>query len=533
MILSLPTPLNRTRILELLKIYPVDFDREFLSSGFCYGFRIPVMQRPDRSFFVAERGMCEEYRSILNQLMKREIRLGRVNGPFARPPWATFISTPVFLVPKSSPGKFRIIHDLSCKGAPEAPNQLISDEFAAVQYASFDHAINLVAQVGYGAFMGKQDIAEAFKLLPVAPVDYYLLGFQLNQEFYYETVLPFGCRCSCLYSFILWEWLRRKPKILATKYLDDLFTVNASYEGLLNDWRVLEGLAQEVSLPLAEEKKAGPSTSVIYLGLEIDSVEGVVRLPQDKTGLIFKLIDEVLRKTRVSLKLMQRLLGHLCFASRAVPMGRPFLRRLYAFLSVFTSVEQKRRLGKDCRSDLLMWRFLFKNSLGPFKIFNRSFLGSDVLQLYTDSSGACGYGAVLGYRWFFGNWTDFPVSCTLWSIAALEFVPIILAMGTWKSEFAGKKINIHSDNSALVTVLNSRTAADSVLLALLRIFVILCVNDDIEVIATHVPGKENVGPDLLSRGQMDRFLRTFPRMEKLPSLVPNSCWSLFNNFCKF
>jgi hypothetical protein len=35
-------------------------------------------------------------------------------------------------------------------------------------------------------------------------------------------------------------------------------------------------------VPLAEEKKTGPACIIIFLGLEIDTLEMVKRIPQDK-----------------------------------------------------------------------------------------------------------------------------------------------------------------------------------------------------------------------------------------------------------
>ena len=96
--------------------------------------------------------------SILRHEIQKDLSLGRIVGPFVEPPFSIFISTPIFPVPKSSSGRWRVIHDLSCKGLSNAPNQLIADDWAAVQYASFDHALSLVANIGPGAVMGKQDV---------------------------------------------------------------------------------------------------------------------------------------------------------------------------------------------------------------------------------------------------------------------------------------------------------------------------------------------------------------------------------------
>ena len=518
--------------------YPIEKDRKFLTSCFTDGFPIPISQLPSASFFAPERKLSLEHREILKAKIEEEISLGRIRGPFLSPPFSLFISTPMFLVPKPTPGAFRIIHDLTCKGAIDAPNQLIMDEFASVQYATFDAALDLVADIGPGAYMGKQDVKDAFKVLPIKPSDYYLLGFSFDNQFYFETTLPFGCRCSCLYfetfsSFILFEWNRRSSSLLATKYLDDFFCTSKTFDGVLEDWRVLESFAEEIGLPLAVEKKLGPTTCITYLGLEIDSCQGVVRIPEDKTDKINILIKQILSQERISKKTLQRLLGHLNFACRAVPMARPFLRRMFSFLSIFTDSQQRHRLGFEFRQDLVMWKTFFDNGFGPFKIFNRQFITSSTLDLYTDACKSYGCAAVLGNRWLALAWHGLPLNTESWSISALEFLPILFSISTWSDAFKGQKVNFHVDNLALVYIINRKSASDRIMLALLRVFVILCVSIDLEVKATHVPGVQNVAADLLSRGKINEFKRISRNVDYESASIPGSFWSLFSSYFSF
>ena len=47
------------------------------------------------------------------------------------------------------------------------------------------------------AHLAKADVADAFRLLPVHPLDHNLLGFKYNKEYYYDTRLPMGCAAYC------------------------------------------------------------------------------------------------------------------------------------------------------------------------------------------------------------------------------------------------------------------------------------------------------------------------------------------------
>jgi hypothetical protein len=44
--------------------------------------------------------------------------------------------------------------------------------------------------------MGKCDIEDAFRLVPIHPTDYHMLGFTWNKLYYYDRCLPMGASSS-------------------------------------------------------------------------------------------------------------------------------------------------------------------------------------------------------------------------------------------------------------------------------------------------------------------------------------------------
>jgi len=67
---------------------------------------------------------------------------------------------------------------------------------------------------------------------------------------------------------------------------------------------------------------------LVYLGLELDSAEMVVRIPKDKMQEVVDKIKLILSQKKTTLKAMQSLIGSLNFCCRAIVVGRPFCRRL-------------------------------------------------------------------------------------------------------------------------------------------------------------------------------------------------------------
>lgn len=53
-----------------------------------------------------------------------------------------------------------------------------------------------IKDIGETAFCCKTDIRSAFRILPVAPEDYELLGFYWEGKYYFDKCLPMGCRTS-------------------------------------------------------------------------------------------------------------------------------------------------------------------------------------------------------------------------------------------------------------------------------------------------------------------------------------------------
>ena len=112
---------------------------------------------------------------VVSDKLHKEVALGRMAGPFSEVPVRDLVVSPLGVVPKKEPNKFRLIHHLSFpKGG--SVNDAIDPEACTVSYISFDAAVAWVRHYGRGALMAKSDIEAAFRLLPVHPDSFRLLG---------------------------------------------------------------------------------------------------------------------------------------------------------------------------------------------------------------------------------------------------------------------------------------------------------------------------------------------------------------------
>ena len=82
------------------------------------------------------------------------------------------------------------------------------------------------------------------------------------------------------------------------------------------------------------------------------------------------------------------------------------------------------------------------------------------LQLFTDSDGCSdlGCGAVFDSHWQCMQWAQEWKEIKYFKLVTfLELVPIVIAVTIWADQFQGKKIIFHTDNNALISILNSKT----------------------------------------------------------------------------
>ena len=106
-----------------------------------------------------------------------------------------FRVSPLGLALKNSPGEFCLIPHLSFpKGS--SLNDGIYPENTLVSYATVEDAVPFIKSVGSVCFLAKTDIKNAFRIIPINPQDYHLLGICWNGLYYYDRAMPMRCSSS-------------------------------------------------------------------------------------------------------------------------------------------------------------------------------------------------------------------------------------------------------------------------------------------------------------------------------------------------
>ena len=516
---SIPTPIRIHQLSQYLTGYNAKKVR-FLMSGFTQGFRL---QYQGERLFRDAKNLKSAYDlpEVLRIEIAKELQAGRIGGPFISPPFPQLQISPLGLIAKKEAGAYRLIHHLSFPEG-ESINDGISADDSHVQYQSIDDAIKYIRSMGVGSLMAKTDIEKAFRILPVHPDDYELLGMKVNKLFYYDKALPMGCSISCRlfedFSTAIHWVLSNKLAIPAVVHvLDDfLFIGSPATQECMHSLQSFLTLCENINIPIKHTKTVYPSTVICFLGIELDSIQMESRLPLDKVDKIKLLLNTFLERQKVTLKEMQSLIGTLNFACRVVSPGRPFLRRLIDLTRGLQKPHHHLRLTQAAKADLSAWKVFIDSFNGTYMFSSMIWENSEQLHFYTDASGV-GFGAIFGKKWFFQEWA--PLQRAL-QITIKELFPIVLAVEIWGGLLKNRCVIFHSDNSAAVAAINVQTSREPTVMRLIRRLVVVSLQLNIQFKAQHIPGKLNILADHLSRLQVAHFRRLAPHAERQPTLIP-------------
>ena len=178
-----------------------------------------------------------------------------------------------------------------------------------------------------------------------------------NGELFVDGALPFGLRSapklfSVVADGLLWIVSQHGVQH-AIHYLDDILLLGPPASGECR--RALAtslDLCGALGLPISTHKTEGPSTVINFLGIQIDTQEGVLRLPAEKLSRLRLLITAWRgRKCCIKRELLS-LIGQLQHACRVIQAGRTFLRRMIDLAGIVSELHHRIRLNLAFRSDL-------------------------------------------------------------------------------------------------------------------------------------------------------------------------------------
>ena len=277
---------------------------------------------------------------------------------------------------------------------------------------TLDKLADVPRYVYKGSYMTKCDDKSGYDHVSLASSSQTYVGFQWKGFWFVCTTLPFGWKISPFVYHTIGcaaTSFFRSIGIPCSLYIDDrlngeIMTASGPWSVLPESreewyrrnaataalWCVLVILVQLGSTIGIPKSVLCPTTSLEYLGLEVDSVKQCFHVPKRKISSWASLRESILSgKGSVHVKTLQRFQGKCVSFALAVPAVKLFIREMSRGISRVSS-KGLVQLSPDLRDELEYWRFLdaWQESVPWRKEYHIR------LSLSTDASGH-GWGGVI------------------------------------------------------------------------------------------------------------------------------------------
>lgn len=402
------------------------------------------------------------------------------------------VVSPIFLRKKKT-GDFRMIINL------EKLNKHIA--YKHFKMENFEQAVRLINK---GDFMASVDLRHAYYSIKVAEEQRKYLCFKWRGELYHFTCLANGIsegpRLFTKLMKPVFATLRQRGYTI-TSYIDDSLICNSSLSGCYDCLHGTMQLLRKLGFCINEDKSIlVPTKRIEYLGNVIDSGNMTVTLPERRIEKILHSCTLLLGKKREKIREVARVIGLLVAAIPAVEMGKLFYRNLEmakiaALQTNGGNFDKWMPVTEDMCKDLQWW-------VSQVAVQNRKiFRDCPDIELYSDASdsgwGGCLNSQTTGGRWFREE--------TQLHINARELKAILLTLQSFEHEVRGKLVKVFSDNTTAITYVNEMGGTKSRICNNISAEIwTWCVERDVWLTCSHIPGKHNILADTASRKFNDR-----------------------------
>lgn len=445
-----------------------------------------------------------EHEEFARETLQKWLQMGVYKVVQERP----HIINPLGVVVKD--GKQRMVVDASASGLNDV---LYSPKFKLPNHNQ------IMNKLHNGEFMGKADLKNGFLQLPVREIETTFLGFihPFTQEYCLFIRLPFGLGPATFLFQTFAEVLRLGLliifKLKTDVYIDDWFFHHMMKQQLQKMLDFFHQFCEFLGITINLQKTEGPSQTLVFLGLLIDTINHMLSLPKAKRIKYKNQVDEMLLADVGSMSLLAKLAGKLVHVSAVHVTGWAHTQPLWNLLYEDKPFWTKRQLLKayfetnsQLRQCLTWWsaqlqkpiaRKLWLLDDSRLQLWDATTASIDPfypLTIITDASSS-GWGAVCGTTTLQGKWTPHQQSLSNnWR----ESRAIIHAIERW-TFVRNTRVLVFTDNSTAVALVNARNPSAKGLTMLADEISQLETKRDIHVVAMHIPGTLNDLPDLLSR----------------------------------
>ena len=295
-------------------------------------------------------------------------------------------------------------------------------------------------------------------------------------------------------------------------YLDDFCLVGRDEASCGEaQWSLVE-ILRRLGFYVSYKKLTPPHSVSKFLGIEIDSLNLELRLPNDKLDKLHSQLKSFMSRRKATKLELEGLGGILAHCCKVVKGGRTFSRRVYDLISSVKRNHHKVRLSEEFRLDLRWWLEFAAVFNGKAKIIPPS---SPTVSVYSDAS-LTGFGATHGDDWLAGGFGEKEnkellgwlghhfakaddIGCKTDNINVLELWPILQGVRRWSNGWEDTPVIFVTDNTQVQAALNTGRSKNKTTMAWLRLIFWESVKYNFEVSSVYINTKDNTICDSLSR----------------------------------
>ena len=282
---------------------------------------------------------------------------------------------------------------------------------------------------------------------------------------------------------------------------------------------------RDLGIPLAKEKIVGPITNITYLGIDINSSDLTLSVPQDKLEELLIILPTWEHKKTCTKQQLLSLIGKLSFICKVVRPGRTFLRRMIDLSMSVQKLHHHINLNKDAVDDIKWWcEFLPRWNRSSIIPESHEITSNDI-KLFIDASNI-GFGAIYDKSWIQGQW---GVGTKDHSIDFKELFAIVASVMTWGTTWEGKRIVFITDNLPITQIWHIGTSRSKGIMFLVRKLHFLAAQWGFTISLKHILGVYNPIADALSRFQVQRFNNLAPEADHVATYLPETIIELLHN----
>ena len=164
-------------------------------------------------------------------------------------------------------------------------------------------------------------------------------------------------------------YVQCRPVFSVPLFRQFLFFCEPGSEECANNPSHTLATCRSLSIPVAEHKIEGPACCMTFLGIEIDTNQGCLHLPENKLRHLCELLREWLHKQVRELLPLVSLLHH---AATVIKPGQMFVQRLINLPKIPKELHSHVQLKKEARLDIWWWVRFIKMERSRFGGCSRS-----------------------------------------------------------------------------------------------------------------------------------------------------------------